>query len=186
MAKANIFLSSNKLSANQDKALAAAIKGRVIEFSVDDPDLDLDGKFVDTKKFTVGLWDTLVDNNGVLKQAKISVPLLFHQEMVDVHAHKNVSIILCLPRFDNLQRVVNPCFGHALDYGALVHDGGQEPTQVVYRAAHHDRRVEGEAVGLDRCLEVLIEGGQVAPADALEREEAVVLQDPPREASRCV
>ncbi|MCZ6837170.1 MAG: hypothetical protein O7G85_15450 [Planctomycetota bacterium] len=69
MAKAQINFNAT-FSSKQGKLLESKFKGKTIEFSVDDPDLDLDGKFVDATKWDRFLWDTIQDNQSAIKGGK--------------------------------------------------------------------------------------------------------------------
>ena len=73
MAKAQINFNA-RFSSKQNKLMETKVKGKTQEFSVDDPDLDLDGRFVDATKWDGRLWDTIIDNESMLKSAKFPKP----------------------------------------------------------------------------------------------------------------
>ena len=80
MAKAFIYFKA-ELSSKQDGMLETKIKGRTIEFSVDDGDLDMDGKFADTAMWDPKLWDTILTAESALKGGRFPKPSLIKSNL---------------------------------------------------------------------------------------------------------
>ncbi len=70
MAKAHIDMSVTELSNKVMADLETRLGGKTFSFKTSNPDLDLDGKFVDTTPWQSKLWDTIVAESGVKSPAK--------------------------------------------------------------------------------------------------------------------